>query len=299
MTDETLDQILKQALAPDIDDSEIQIRRKAVIKKMNIKKLVASGLAACAVLSLIVAGGYLYKGSQTSEGTALIAAPEHDTTSTNLFAITAYAAELPEGTKSGDVIGLRLVEAGYGTPDFLEGRFTISGQNIDTVKMTTDKCNLYTTVPIRREDPDFGTAEKAKANDHELYEPIYKGDPETDGHVEYYEHSIIVGQSYEGDYNDQMTFGMSVPKKLQSTSDDPKNGYWEDVDQVNGAILTVEVIFKDGNSETHRYKLNTGKIYIPVGPDDELQWDNLTRFLTAEEEDHAPFAYGYLIEKMD
>ena len=65
MTDETLDQILKQALAPDIDDSEIQIRRKAVIKKMNIKKLVASGLAACAVLSLVVVGGYLYKGSQT------------------------------------------------------------------------------------------------------------------------------------------------------------------------------------------------------------------------------------------
>ena len=298
MTDETLDQILKQALAPDIDDSEIQIRRKAVIKKMNIKKLVASGLAACAVLSLVVAGGYLYKGSQT-EGTALIAASEHDTTSTNFFAITAYAAELPEGTTSGDVIGLRLVEAGYGTPDFLGGRFTISGQNIDTVKMTTDKCNLYTTVPIRRDDPDYGTAEKAIANDHELYEPIYNGDPETDGHVEYYEHSIIVGQSYEGDYNDQMSFGMSVPKKLQSTSDDPKNGYWQDVDQVNGAILTVEVIFKNGNSETHRYKLNTGKIYIPVGPDDELQWDNLTRFLTTEEENHAPFAYGYLIEKMD
>ena len=298
MTDETLDQILKQALAPDIDASEVQIRRKAVIKKMSIKKIVASGLAACAVLSLVVVGGYLYKGSQT-EGTALITAPEHDTTSTNLFAITAYAAELPEGTKSGDVIGLRLVEAGYGTPDFLEGRFTISGQNIDTVKLSTDKCNLYTTVPIRRNDPDFGAAEKAMANDHELYEPIYEGDPETNGHVEYYEHSIIVGQSYEGDYDDQMSFGMSVPKKLQSTSDDPKNGYWEDVDQVNGAVLTVEVIFKDGNSETHRYKLNTGKIYIPVGPDDELQWDNLTRFLTTEEENHAPFAYGYLIEKMD
>ena len=37
MTDETLDQILKQALAPDIDASEVQIRRKAVIKKMSIK----------------------------------------------------------------------------------------------------------------------------------------------------------------------------------------------------------------------------------------------------------------------
>jgi hypothetical protein len=61
MTDETLDQILKQALAPDIDASEVQIRRKAVIKKMSIKKIVASGLAACAVLSLVVTGGYLYK----------------------------------------------------------------------------------------------------------------------------------------------------------------------------------------------------------------------------------------------
>lgn len=28
-------------------------------------------------------------------------------TSTNLFAITAYAAELPEGTESGDVLGIR------------------------------------------------------------------------------------------------------------------------------------------------------------------------------------------------
>ena len=69
-----------------------------------------------------------------------------------------------------------------GLPRLFGGRFTISGHNIDAVKLTTDKCNLYTTVPIRREDPDFGTAEKAKANDHRLYAPIYKGDPETNGH---------------------------------------------------------------------------------------------------------------------
>ncbi len=35
MTDERLDQILKQALAPEIDDSEIQVWRKKRKKKMN------------------------------------------------------------------------------------------------------------------------------------------------------------------------------------------------------------------------------------------------------------------------
>ena len=37
MTDETLDQILKQALSPEIEDSEIQIQRKVVKKKMKMK----------------------------------------------------------------------------------------------------------------------------------------------------------------------------------------------------------------------------------------------------------------------
>ncbi len=38
MTDERLDQILKQALTPEIDDSEIQIQRKVRNNKMKIKK---------------------------------------------------------------------------------------------------------------------------------------------------------------------------------------------------------------------------------------------------------------------
>lgn len=38
MTDERLEQILKQALATEIDDSEIQIRRKVRKSKMNMKK---------------------------------------------------------------------------------------------------------------------------------------------------------------------------------------------------------------------------------------------------------------------
>ena len=40
MTDERLNQILKQALAPEIDDSEIKVRRKVRNSTMNMKKIM-------------------------------------------------------------------------------------------------------------------------------------------------------------------------------------------------------------------------------------------------------------------
>ena len=265
MTDKKLDQILKQALAPEIDDSEIQIRRK-VRDKMSMKKIIAGGLVACAALTLIVSvggfGGHTKSGDSGNAGLN-----DGHVASHNFFAITAHAAELPEGAASGDVIELSKVQVGHGSSLYLDGRFTISGQNIDKIKVTTDKCNLYTSVPAYNGDSDY---------------------------------SQIVGQSYEGEYNDQMSFGMSVPEELWSTSDDPKAGYWEDVDQVNGAKITVEATFSDGSTEIHHYRLNTGKIFVPADDNGNLQWDKLTRFLTADEENReTPFSYGYLMEKID
>ena len=75
-----------------------------------------------------------------------------------------------------------------------------------------------------------------------------------------------------------------------------QTAYHEDVDQVNGATLTIEVTFVDGSSETHRYKLETGKIFVPCDENGYLQWDNLTRFVSSEEES---YTYGYLIKKID
>ena len=93
-----------------------------------------------------------------------------------------------------------------------------------------------------------------------------------------------------------MLFGMSVPKELRSTNEDLPAAYHEDVDQVNGAVLTIEVTFIDGSTETHHYKLNTGKIFVPSDENGTLQWDNLTRFVTSDEE---CYTYGYLMEKID
>lgn len=259
MTDERLDQILKQALTPEIDDSEIQIRRKVGDNKMILRKIITGGLAVCAVLTLVVTGGWF--GGTMQRG-------EYDIAdANNFFVITAHAAELPEGVTSGDVIELSRVRVGQGSPLYLDGRFTISGQNIDKIKVTTDKCNLYTSVPNYEGNTD---------------------DPQ------------IVGQSYEGKYSDKMSFGMSVPEELWSTNDDPKEGYWEAVNQLNGATITVEVTFSDESTEIHHYRINTGKIFVPADDNGFLQWDNLTRFLTAEEENsETPFSYGYLLEKID
>lgn len=111
----------------------------------------------------------------------------------------------------------------------------------------------------------------------------------------HYEHLLIRGTSYEGTYNDKMSFGMSVPEELWSTNDDLQEGFHEDVDQVDGATITIEVTFTDGSTETHHYRLNTGKLYIPVDENGYKQHDNVTRFATDKEW----YIYGYLMEQID
>ena len=144
MTDERLDQILKQALSPEIDDSEIQIRRKVRNRKMKMKKIITSGLVACAALTLVVTGGYFGGHSKAGGDETVNVNEEHNALSDetadvkdgysvaghNLFVITAHAAELPEEVSSGDVVGLSAVVARVGSSEYLDGRFVISGQKL-------------------------------------------------------------------------------------------------------------------------------------------------------------------------
>lgn len=307
MTDERLEQILKQALAPEIDDSEIQIQRKVRNNKMKMKKIITGGLVACAALALVVTGGIWGSSSMTEKDETARTNREQTIKSSNLFAITAYAAELPEGVTSGDVLTLSTFSAGYGSSEYLDGRFAISGQNIEKVKISTDKCNIYTVTSLYKDDVDFEKAQNAEANgEAETYVRItdvdfnYDVENATEPLPYHYEHLVIAGNTYEGAYNDNMLFGMSVPEELWSNNDDMQAASHENIDQVNGAILTIEVTFADGSTEVHHYRLNTGKIYIPADENGYLQWDNLTRFLTSDENTReTPYTYGYLMEKID
>ena len=93
---------------------------------------------------------------------------------------------------------------------------------------------------------------------------------------------------------------MSVPAELWSDAYDLKQSFWDDVDQVNGATVSISVTFTDGSTEAHHYKVNTGKIYVPQDENGVNQWDQLSRFLTADEEAvETPFTYGYLLVKID
>ena len=255
MTNERLEQILKQAFTSEINESEIQIQRKVRTNKMKREKMIQGGVVACAVLSLVVTGVFSGGGQELKNE--------------NLFVITAYAEELPEEVTSGDVVTLSAFPAGFGSSKYLDGRFAIFGQNIEKVKILTDKCNIYTVNSLYKDDTN-------------------------------YEHFVIQGNTYEGAYDDELLFGMSVPEELWSNNDDIQAAFHEDVDQVNGAILTIEVTFADGSTEVHHYRLNTGKIYVPADENGTLQWDKLTRFLTVDEErGEIQYTYGYLMEKID
>ena len=163
MTDEKLDQILKKALSPEIEDSEIQIQRKVVNNKMKTKKKIITGaLVACAALTFVVTGGYFSYLSKSGDDKTSNVTKAPTALTGNVFAITSNAAVLPEGFSSGDVINLSTAISSYGSSDYLDGRFAISGNNIEKVRVETDKCNLYTVVPIYEGDPEYKKAQNMK-----------------------------------------------------------------------------------------------------------------------------------------
>ena len=301
MTDERLDQILKQALSPDIDVSEIRIKRKA--NKMNIKKALALGLAACAALLFVVVsaffilGGPLPKtpsdvttgteGSVGSEGSDESGLSESTTLESivikdNFFAISANAAGMYDDVSSGAFIGLSGKEAQTGDLAHLALRFYISGANIERVKISTDKCNIYCVTPATYEEYESNLT-NGDLND--CYVNTGSDYPEQ------YEHWIIPGQTYEGAYNEDMAFGMSVPMELWSDNEDPKERFYETTYLVDGATITIEVTFADESVETHHYKVIVGRVYIP---DDDSE--PITRFIEYEGESNT---MGYLLSQID
>jgi hypothetical protein len=313
MTDERLNQILKESLAPEIDGDEIKVRMAGRKRRHMVRRFAVCGLAACAIVFGIFTGLHFeitpqYENSEDIAANAeSIGAYAEDpdtnaesgTKHRNMFAITAYASELPEDIVSGEFTGLGFAESDWGSSRFMSERFAVSGHNIEKVRVSTDTCELYTVVPVHIGDPEYEEAMSAGPTEMEEYCPIAAYTPEGERYTEY-EHVKVVGSSYEGTYNEQMQFGMSVPEELWSTNEDPKESAHEDIDRLDGAVLTVEITFADGSKEEHHYRLNTGKIYVPIDEEGRCLWDQLTRFLTEEESlGQTPYAYGYLMEIVD
>lgn len=311
MTDERLEELLKQALTLEIDDSEIQIQRKVGNRKVCMKKIIVGGLVACATLSLVVVGENMGIFAPKGDSEIVSTNDRSKTASNNFFTITAHAAEspeeissgnsekLPEGISSGDVLGLNTTMT-YGAGGYLPGRFAISGKNIAEVKISIDKCEIYTITSVYPDDSAFEEAQNSEKNGLDTYYGVYEGEPEEGGSIAYYECLQVAGQSYKGTYDSNTLFGVHIPEKLLSTNEDMKEADHENINQVDGAILSIEVTFMDGDTEIHNYRLTTGRIFVPVDEKGNCKYDNLTRFLTSQEETtETPNVYGFLMKKID
>lgn len=138
MTDKRLDEILKQALAPEISDEEIKIREKERnhVMKTTVKAFVSA--AACLTLAAAVGiGSRCLRPNGTSGGDA--------GADDNMFALTAYAEELTPEKEVPVVIGneqswvlsgdKRSGEISYNIAAF----FHCDGNNIDSITYSISK----------------------------------------------------------------------------------------------------------------------------------------------------------------
>lgn len=134
MTDERLEQILKQALSPEVSDAEIKIRAKE--RRYSMKKTVKAGIAAAACLAIAVTAclGSRYFGSGGNT-------PQ----SNNLFTLMAYAEELTPDKEVPVVIGREQGWVLGGDPDngtvnyCIQTLFRCEGDDIESVTYSINK----------------------------------------------------------------------------------------------------------------------------------------------------------------
>ena len=145
MTDEKLNQILQQALTPEVQDEDIHIYKR--VRKNSMTNIFKAGIAvaACAALVLTANVSGIFRGNATNDsdqpGVKVEAANK------NPFVITCFAAELDEGVQvpvslAGDVYygsGLCGGEDGITVSYLIGAKFICEGENIDSITYRINK----------------------------------------------------------------------------------------------------------------------------------------------------------------
>ena len=143
MTDEKLDQILKQALAPEISDREIQIHRRRKDKMITFGR-IGKGVAAAVAAAVIGIGGLGYFNPVLAAKIPLIG--------------KIFEKVEEDATYSGDYTDKKTVltnEDHAGSLDTAD--FTVSDQGITLTasEIYCDGYSVFLTVNIESEDADF------------------------------------------------------------------------------------------------------------------------------------------------
>ncbi len=143
MTDEKLDQILKQALAPEISDREIRIHRR---RKGKMKKIVKIGKCAAAVVAAAVIGicGLGYFNPVLAAKIPLIG--------------KIFEKVEDDATYSGDYSDKKTVlttEDSVGNLDTSDYTVSDKGITLTASETYSDGYSIFLTVNIESEDADF------------------------------------------------------------------------------------------------------------------------------------------------
>ncbi len=143
MTDEKLDQILKQALAPEIDDSEIRIHKRRK-DKMGIFKKIGTGVAAAVAAAVLGVGGLGYFNPVLAAKIPLIG--------------KIFEKVEEDATYSGDFSDKKTVltkEDAAGNLDTSDYTVSDKGISLTASEAYCDGYSIFLTVNIESEDADF------------------------------------------------------------------------------------------------------------------------------------------------
>ncbi|MGN0351770.1 MAG: hypothetical protein ACI4ES_08965 [Roseburia sp.] len=251
MTDERLDQILKQALAPEISENDIRVKKRVRAKKMNKIVKRSIGVAACAALIATVGVGANYRN-------IIGTGRDNVADNRNPFVITAYAAELEGGKAVPVILGEKQSWAICGGED---------GETINYVILTDFRCegDDIESITYSINKGAFNISEMA--DDSIITDAAeYEGEMNSGsiGDIEDEEGNIISESrflkeytvSYDAQTNDATTISICGEKTMPGAFDiiwgETESNY-EEVAKVydellDGVEITCTVHFTDGSS---------------------------------------------------
>lgn len=258
MTDEKLNQILQQALTPDVQDEDIHFYKR--VRKNKMKNILKAGIAiaACAALVLTVNVSGIFGGNATSSSDQ--PGVESEVTNNNPFVLTCFAEELDEGVQvpvslAGDVYygsGLCGGEDGNTVSYVIGAKFACEGEDIESISYRINK-GAFCVTELKGASimTDYMDYNGPKLNGSVIG---FAGDEEMIKYKEHYVSGYTV--SYDRQFSDTTFIGICGEKTdaaiYHAIFDDipleqEVNGY---TSLMEGVEITCTVTYADGTTDS-------------------------------------------------
>lgn len=237
-------------------------------KRVNIKKVAGGLVAAAACIAAIAVVPAMRDNDKcsmsvsdscsTNKNTADVSVDDSSSVTKNSFFISASAAEIEEESI--------VISQSYenGCIPFSGSYFFVHGNNIKNVSVSIDKGELY------------------KAD----YRDVKNQDKSVLDYGEY------IGKEYTEPFNEDRCYGFYFDEDIFTKHETDNYGNfkqaWHDCyDDLDGAVLSISVVYEDGTSDSTSYTLKSGKLELnkeTMKPNGNFA------------EDGAPYIYGVYFE---